>query len=355
MQNLPRLVLQAIPMQQTIQSLWVEEFKGSIKSFTELKKSLGDFEIPNAGSDFSIFVSPLILKKLRKLGPTSKLWKQFVPSEEEDNIPLQQTGLLDPIADSPHQVSSQLIHRYSSRALFLPTSVCPVHCRYCFRRNVLGSDSIFDPDFSKTLEYLKTHPQIHEIIFTGGDPLSLSDSKLEYYLTAFSEIPSIKYIRFHTRFLTTIPARIDKNFLETVLPFKKRFREIIFALHINHTEEICPDAEEAIGVLTANFKVLSQTVLLRSVNDSVDELAILMQEFNRLGIVPYYLHQTDSVKGGMHFVVSPVEGLKIYAGLRRVIPGWMLPHFVTDPSDGSGKIPVALFESQKVNFQEASF
>jgi lysine 2,3-aminomutase len=267
------------------------------------------------------------------------LAKQFLPQFIEIDSQLQNAGLKDPIGDHIFLKAPQLIHRYESRALFTPTTICPVHCRYCFRKNELSmSEEIFHQDFTKTLEYLKSHPEISEIIFTGGDPFSLSDEKIQKFLEAFSTIPSLKDIRFHTRYPVILPGRFTTNLANILKQYQKKFRTISLCLHVNHTSEIDDEAETAIEILKeTQVQLLSQTVLLKDVNDSSTELFSLMNKFISLKIRPYYLHHPDQVKGGLHFYVALSKGRQIYLELRNHLPGWALPHYVVDVPGGHGK------------------
>jgi lysine 2,3-aminomutase len=189
---------------------WQEDMRTALKSAEDLKIFF-DCEIP--ATPYSIFLPRTFAEKIKKGGPNSPLWKQFVPQIEE-NSP---EGLLDPIGDKIYLKAPQIIHRYKNRALFLPTTNCPVVCRYCFRKNELSfSQDLFLPRFNETLNYLRNNPQIEELIFSGGDPLILSDEKLSYYLSEFKKIPSLKFIRLHTRTPIILPSRITDNFISVL-------------------------------------------------------------------------------------------------------------------------------------------
>lgn len=316
---------------------WKTEFQTAFKTLPALYDYLNwplAESLQVVASTYSLFIPKTLAKRIKEHGPDSALARQFLPALEE----LQGNGLFDPIGDKTHTKAPQLIHRYHSRALFTPTTVCPVHCRYCFRKNELNSgEDFFSPDFEKTLNYLKNHPEISEIIFTGGDPLTLSDEKISYYLKEFSQIPSIKDIRFHTRYPVILPQRITDEFTYTLRTFTSHFRTISIAIHCNHREEIGVESKESILKLT-EFHLLSQTVLLKGVNDNQSELLKLFNLFLELGIRPYYLHHPDQVKGGMHFYLPLKTGRKLYHSLRNLLPGWALPHYVIDIPQGYGKI-----------------
>lgn len=323
---------------------WTKDYQQALKTPEAFKTFFEDLfsesELTERASviDQYSFVLPLKLaQKIRTLGPNSALAKQYLPVIDET---VNQAGLYDPIGDKNHAQGGQLIHRYQSRALFTPTTVCPVMCRYCFRKNELNTkDEVFDANFNQTLTYLKAHPEIEEIIFTGGDPLVLSNQKIQSYLESFSSIKSIKYIRFHTRFVTTIPSRIDDGLMEVLTWASSQFESVIVAVHVNHSEEFDKEIEAAfLRLKSLPIQLLSQTVLLRGVNDNAQELIDLFKKIISLGCRPYYLHHPDEVKGGMHFYLPLEEGRRLYAKLRDKLPGWAIPHYVIDIPEANGKV-----------------
>jgi lysine 2,3-aminomutase len=323
---------------------WTSEFRESFKNLKELYAFLGwsmSEKLQEVADTYPIFIPRRLALKIKNDGPDGVLAREFIPNESELDAKLNSLGLEDPIGDKKYLKAPQLIHRYESRALFAPTTICPVHCRYCFRKNELNaSDEIFQQDFQETLTYLNQHPEISEIIFTGGDPLTLSNEKLKTYLEAFSQIKSIRDVRFHTRYPVILPERIDSGLLEVLKTFSGHFRTISIAIHANHMKEFDLEVSEAINKLGAlKLQLLSQTVLLKGVNDSKGDLLNLIQTFMDLKIRPYYLHHPDQVKGGMHFYASLQEGRKLYHSLRKELPGWALPQYVIDIPGGHGKVP----------------
>lgn len=325
---------------------WTANFQAAFKNSSELSQFLG-WNLPNSVDEkFSLFVPRRLAKRIKAQGPDGVLARQFLPRTEE----LSDAGLADPIGDRANSKAPQLIHRYKSRALFTPTSVCPVHCRYCFRKNELSpTDELFQSDFLETINYLQSHPEISELIFTGGDPLTLSNEKLEKYLEAFALIPSLKDIRFHTRYPVILPERLDADLLILLDKFAARFRTVSLVIHVNHRDELDDEAKARIKLLSSiNVQVLSQSVLLKGVNDSVSELKNLIEELMNLKVRPYYLHHPDQVKGGMHFYLPVEEGRRIYGALRDLVPGWALPQYVLDIPGGAGK--VGAFNPEGISF-----
>jgi lysine 2,3-aminomutase len=308
---------------------WVEELRTAIKTNEELEAFLG-CKIPK--TPFSIFLPRNFAKKIKDMGPNSSLWKQFIPQVEE-NSP---EGLIDPIGDQEFLKAPQLIHRYKNRALFLPTTICPVICRYCFRKNELSTQDLFLPRFKETLDYLLNNPQIEELIFSGGDPFILSDEKISFYLEEFKKISSLKFIRFHTRTPIILPSRITPNLAKTLNDYSSM--KITIAIHVNHFEELDHEVEDAISKLKG-INLISQTVLLKDVNDDPKILKELIHHLISLDIRPYYLHHPDKVKGGMNYYLDINRGREIYHSLRDEVPGWALFNYVVDLPGGKGKTP----------------
>lgn len=326
---------------------WQNDMRSGLKNKKELEAFL-NCKIPE--TPYQFFIPKKLALKIKKLGPESVLWKQFIPSEEENNQSLQDEGLEDPIGDKAYQKPGQLIHRYKNRVLFLPTEKCPVYCRYCFRKNELGrNDDLFHPEFEKSLAYLNTHPEINEVIFSGGDPLILSDKKIFNYLKEFSKIPSIKYIRLHTRVPMIIPGRINDDFLQILKFGVKSFSSFALSIHLNHLDEIDSEVEKRIEKLQIKgLTLLSQTVLLNGINDTPEDLKALFYKLIELKIRPYYLHHPDQVKGGMHFYVPLKKGREIYSTLHNSLPGWAVPQYVIDIPGGEGK--VSAFNPENLEF-----
>jgi lysine 2,3-aminomutase len=319
---------------------WTSELTKAYRNIKDLYHFLGwelSPEVEDVAKLYPIFITRSLALKLKEDGPHGVLAREFLPLKSE----MAPSGLMDPIGDKIHLKAPQLIHRYHSRALFTPTTVCPVHCRYCFRKNELSvSDELFFNDFEKTLSYLQDHKEITEIIFTGGDPLTLSNSKIENYLVAFSHLTHIKDIRFHSRYPVILPERIDNEFLDLIKKFSTHFRTISIAIHANHSLEFDETSKSKIIELSqTKVQLLSQSVLLKGVNDNTEDLTNLMETFLSLGVRPYYLHHPDRVRGGMHFYLPLQRGREIYQALRQKLPGWAIPQYIVDIPGGHGKVP----------------
>jgi lysine 2,3-aminomutase len=313
---------------------WQNEFKDALKSTADLN-TFFDLELPV--TNYPIFIPKNFAQKIKTSGLDSALGKQFLPHlDEARNL----SGRYDPIGDKTYSKGNQLIHRYQNRVLFTPTTVCPIICRYCFRKNELAEkDEVFNQNFEKAKEYLRKNPEINEVIFTGGDPLILSNEKLASFIQDFSEISTIKYLRFHSRTPIILPSRIDEGFIAVMLSAKEIFKRSMLMIHVNHIDEL--DDEVVIGIkslIAAGIEVYSQTVLLKNVNDTTNSLFELFSALADLGVQPYYLHHPDEALGAMHFHMTLEKGRRIVHPLHNLLPGWALPEYVIDIPGGEGKV-----------------
>jgi len=332
---------------------WQSSFKNAYKKSHDLFAYLNnDQQIDTQqfnDKNYPIFIPKDFAKRIKLAGENSPLWKQFVPATIENHDPTQLSGLVDPIGDQIHAKGNGIIHRYKNRILFTPTTVCPIHCRYCFRKNELyGQNEFLSPNIANLISYLNDHSEVEEVIFTGGDPLILSNQKIEQYLESLANIPSVKYIRFHTRTPIILPERIDEDFAKLLQSFTTKFDTISLVIHVNHSQELSEDLKLALTKLSG-INLLSQSVLLKGVNDDTLSLKDLFIQINKMGIRPYYLHHPDLVKGAMHFYLSLEEGRKIYGELRDLLPGWLIPHYVIDPASGQGK--TLAYNPESIEFQ----
>lgn len=325
------------------QESWQEQFRDSLTSYTEaqfffdLKEKL---EL-----DYEIRLPRSFAHKIKKAGPKSVLWKQFVPSHAEHN----QTGFFDPTGDRVHAKGGGVIHRYKNRILFTPTLTCPIICRYCFRKNTLTEkDKIFSQNMGQLQKYLEEHPEINEVILTGGDPLILNNQKLELIIATLIQT-RVKFFRIHTRTPIILPRRIDEGFIELLNIAVQNFLRVNLVIHTNHLDEIDHEVKNAFLKLKMTaIDLRTQSVLLKDINDNVQDLYLLFEALISLGATPYYLHHPDVVRGGMHFYISPKKGREIYLKLRNLLPGWALPHYVIDHPTGEGKR--LIFESEMPDF-----
>ena len=312
--------------------MWTDELKDAVRSSGELAALLGRdvAEVP-----YPVILPRSLLEKIAASGEGSALWRQFVPDARES----EREGFDDPIGDRLRSPLPQIVHRYKNRLLLMPTSACPVVCRYCFRKNELApTDELFRPNLEKALIYIASHPEVDEVILSGGDPLVLGDEKLAYLFGRLAHISHVKDLRIHTRAPVVLPGRVSEEFLALIGRYTPRFRFFHIVVHANHASEIDrPVASALRALVSTGAAVLSQSVLLRSVNDSAEALVALVRSLLDCGVRPYYLHHPDEVSGGGHFCLGRDEGLAIYASLKGQLPGWAVPKYVVDSPEATGK------------------
>lgn len=263
--------------------------------------------------------------------------RQYLPQNQELKILPEEN--IDPIGDEAHTPVKGIVHRYPDRVLFKPANVCAVYCRYCFRREHVGPGSdILNADERKAaLDYIRGHKDIWEVILTGGDPLVLSPRQLGEIITQLTAISHLQVIRIHTRVPIADPARMNKDMLAAL----KTEKAVYMALHINHAQEINEDVRAALNNLhTAGINLLSQSVLLKGVNDNAETLANLYRALVSLNVKPYYLHHPDLAPGTSHFRLSIAEGQNIVRQLRGHLSGLCQPTYMLDIPGGHGKVPL---------------
>ncbi len=312
---------------------WQQDFRLALKSLTDLEEY---FEVGFPQTPYSQFIPRPFALKIKNAGEGSPLWRQFLPADEES----EDGGLVDPIADEHYSKGKGIIHRYKNRILYTPTEVCPIQCRYCFRKNeLLQNSDVFKNNLEVAINYLENNPQVEEVILTGGDPLVLANHKIEQILEAFSKVPSVKMIRFHTRTPIILPNRLDDELLDLLKRYAHKFTILSLVIHTNHLSEWTPEFLYALQKLRPlGINLLSQSVLLKGVNDNWLDLKVLFSSLVANGVNPYYLHHPDPTKGAMHFMLSREEGELIYKKLKEESSGFLLPHYVVEQPNGAGKI-----------------
>ena len=269
--------------------------------------------------------------------PDDPIGRQFIPHPAElDTAPHE---LTDPIGDEAHSPLPGLVHRYPDRVLLKPLLICPVYCRFCFRREHVGPGGgiLPEPALEAALDYIRTRPAIREVILTGGDPLMLSTRRLSALLEALSAIPHVELLRIHSRVPVVDPERVTPALaaaLATETP-------CWLVVHANHEREFSPAARAALRRLgSEGVPLLGQSVLLRGVNDSAAALEALFRAMLRARVKPYYLHQLDPAPGTARFHVPIEEGRSLLAALRGRVTGLAWPTYVLDIAGGHGKVPI---------------
>lgn len=264
--------------------------------------------------------------------------RQYLPSSDEMIRTAEEMS--DPIGDERHSPVKGIVHRYPDRVLLKISNICAVYCRYCFRREMVGpgQEAFTDRDLEAALDYIARTPEIWEVILTGGDPLVLSARRLEAVLRRLEAIENVQIIRIHSRVPIADPARIDDTVCSV---FKNSGKPVYVIVHVNHAQEITPEVEGALLRLrAAGCTLLSQSVLLRGVNDDAVVLEALFRRLVALHVKPYYLHHPDLAPGTGHFRVGIEEGRAIMKRLQGRLSGLCLPRYVLDIPGGFGKVPV---------------
>lgn len=268
--------------------------------------------------------------------PGDPIWLQCVPDIRELSDPTQSADPLDEARLSP---TPAVVHRYPDRVLLLAGGDCVTYCRFCTRKRKLGCSSmqVSEKDLAAGIEYVAAHPEVRDVLLSGGDPLLLEDDQLEAILLRLRAIPHVEMVRIGSRLPVTLPERINDQLCRML----RRFQPLYLNTHFNHPRELTPQAAEACRKLVdAGIVLGNQTVLLRGVNDKAETLAALWRGLLRLRVRPYYLHHMDLVRGTGHFRTRIETGLDILRELRGPLSGMALPHYVIDAPGGRGKIPL---------------
>jgi lysine 2,3-aminomutase len=289
---------------------------------------------------YAVAVSPAMVALIDPRDPADPIARQFVPSAAElVRAPEERT---DPIGDGAHAPVDGIVHRYPDRVLLKAVHACPVYCRFCFRRETVGPGGLGTLSSEKleaALAYIAGQQDIWEVILTGGDPLILSARRLHEIMTALARIAHVKVVRLHTRVPVVDPERVDAALIAAL---KASGKTVYVAVHANHARELTPTARAACARLAdSGIALVSQTVLLRGVNDDAGVLAELMRAFVETRIKPYYLHHPDLAPGTSHFRVGIEEGQRLVRGLRGRLSGLCQPEYVLDIPGGHGKAPLS--------------
>jgi lysine 2,3-aminomutase len=288
---------------------------------------------------YAVAVSPHLLSLIDACDPHDPIARQFLPSLEELTILPEERA--DPIGDAVHSPVPGIVHRHPDRALFKVVAACPVYCRFCFRREMIGpgkENALSKEDFEAALSYIAAHAEIWEVILTGGDPFILSPRRVAEITTRLAAIPHVKVIRWHTRVPVTDPERVTDDLVAALhAPGATSY----VAVHANHAREFATEAKVAIARLAdGGIPLVSQSVLLKGVNDNAQTLAELMRAFVENRIKPYYLHHPDLAPGTSHFRLSIEAGLALVRELRANLSGLAMPTYMLDIPGGFGKVPL---------------
>jgi lysine 2,3-aminomutase len=295
--------------------------------------------LSEVGRRYAVALTPAIAELIDPDDGDDPIGRQFVPDARElETHPAERA---DPIGDNLKSPAPGVVHRYADRVLLKIASVCPVYCRFCFRREMVGpekGEALSADDLAAALDYIRATPAIWEVILTGGDPFVLSPRRIREVTETLSAIPHVKVLRWHTRVPVVDPARVTGELIDALRATPKT---VFVGLHTNHARELSAEARAAIARLVdAGIPLLSQTVLLKGVNDDADTLEALMRALVENRVKPYYLHHGDLAPGTAHFRTTVAAGQALMAELRRRLSGIALPTYVLDLPGAHGKVPI---------------
>ena len=335
----PRMITASVHPDQQHTPTWQQELATAITRPEELAEIL---DLPpeslaaaaSAAGHFPLRVPRSFLARIRRGDPRDPLLLQILPVGEE--LADHPGYGADPVGERAALRAPALLQKYQGRALLIATATCAVHCRYCFRREFPYTDQSGGPRWSEALAEIARDPSLEEVILSGGDPLSLSNARLASLARALSAIPHIRRIRVHTRQPVVLPSRIDAPLLHWL---RSASLPVVFVLHINHPREIDGAVMQACSALrSTGVTLLNQSVLLAGVNDEADVLVELSQRLFQAGVLPYYLHALDPVRGAAHFAVPDERARSLAGALAARLPGYLVPRLVREVSGAPAKV-----------------
>jgi lysine 2,3-aminomutase len=294
-------------------------------------------ELEQVAARYAVAITPAMAALIDPVDPADPIARQFVPNARElDAAPGERA---DPIGDDVHEVVPGLVHRYPDRVLLKLLTACAVYCRFCFRRETVGQGEGLAPAaLAAALDYVRAHPEVWEVIVSGGDPFVAAPRRLASLVGALAAIPHVSVVRFHTRVPVVAPERVTDDLVAAI---KAPGVATWVAIHANHPRELTPAAVAALARLAdAGIPLVSQTVLLKGINDDAAVLEKLMRAFVAARVKPYYLHHADFAPGTAHLRTSIAEGQALMRALRGRLSGIAQPTYVLDIPGGHGKVPV---------------
>jgi lysine 2,3-aminomutase len=282
-------------------------------------------------------ITPHLLSLVDPDNPKQPLRKIVIPTKHELTRHLGER--VDPLCEDNNSPSPCVVHRYPDRILFLVTDFCASYCRYCTRSRVIECKPKYSQQkhWELGFEYIKSHPEIRDVLISGGDPLTMENEKLEYILRQLKQIPHIELIRIGSKVPVSLPQRITPQLCKML----KKFHPLFISIHFTHPDEFTEETKQAcIRLANAGIPLGSQTVLLKDINDNLVTMKKLMHELLKIRVRPYYIYQCDPIPGSNHFRTPVKKGIEMIQGLRGHTSGYAVPHFVIDAPGGGGKIPL---------------
>ena len=325
------------------QKNWQTQLSEAITSVDELLSLLkleslrADVYVPK---HFELRVPRGFVAKMTIGDRDDPLLKQVLPDQQEQ---INVTGYVaDPLSENSQNPVKGMLHKYQSRVLLTITGACAIHCRYCFRQHFDYSANMPTADAKENIiNYISTHPEINEVILSGGDPLNVTNRRLFAWLDTLEPIPQLTTIRLHTRLPLVIPARLDDALLDRLSQSRCR---IVMVIHCNHANEIdALTAEYLQRARAAGVTLLNQAVLLKGINDNIDAQTELSQRLFACGVLPYYLHVLDKVAGAAHFDSDERSSIELYWSLLAALPGYLVPKLVRELPNRPFKVPIDIY------------
>lgn len=321
---------------------WRWQLRNRITSLDQLEKLIDLSPEERAGCAFAntklaLAITPYFFNLIDRDDPDCPIRKQVIPRSDETFAAPEE--LLDPVGEEDSMPVDGLVHRYPDRVLFLVTSVCAAYCRYCTRSRLVSNAQGYDfhPNYENALRYIEEHTEIRDVLLSGGDPLLLSDKKLDYLLSRLRSIEHVEFIRIGSRIPVFLPQRITPELQDSF----RRHGPIWMSIHVNHPRECTEELYQATERLSmAGVPLGNQSVLLKGINDDVETMRSLVHRLLMMRVRPYYLYQCDLITGSRHFRTEVAKGIEIVRGLRGHTTGYGIPQFVIDAPGGGGKIPI---------------
>ena len=336
---------------------WTWQLKNRITSVEQIERHLTLTPEEKVGCLFAnqklaLAITPYFFNLIDRNDPNCPIRKQVIPRSDE--MVVSSGEMLDSLGEDGHSPVPGLVHRYPDRVLFLVTDRCAAYCRYCTRSRLVSNaqDYNFHPEYEQALRYIEAHSEIRDVLLSGGDPLLLSDKKIEHLLGRLRAIKHVEFIRIGSRIPVFLPQRITPELCEV---FKKH-GPIWMSIHVNHPKEATQELKDACERLSyAGVPLGNQSVLLRGVNDDAEVMQALVHRLLRMRVRPYYLYQMDLITGGSHFKVDVRKGIEIIKSLRGHTTGYAVPQYVIDAPGGGGKVPVNPDYIEKITDDEVIF
>jgi EF-P beta-lysylation protein EpmB len=324
---------------------WQRELADAVTDPLELLRllELSPADLPalrQACSTFPMRVPRYFVGLMRRGDARDPLLAQVLPAAAE--LDAVAGFVTDPVEDLAALRGDGILQKYRGRALLVTTGACAVHCRYCFRRHFPYDEQPLLRQWPDALARLRDMEDLSEVILSGGDPLSLSDGRLAALVAGIESIPQVERLRIHTRLPVVLPARVGPGLLDLLAGSRL---QTVCVIHANHPREVTAELASATANLrAAGVTLLNQSVLLKSVNDDADTLAMLSESLFRVGVLPYYLHMLDPVAGAAHFQVTPERAEELLAALRSMLPGYLVPRAVREVPGADSKVPIDLLQ-----------